>query len=198
LEFLAENIFDFTVYDSEIAETFARRAVEVCTAINESATFEYIKKQTNYEWYLLMCNMPFFVDKLEWGGSIRGAWWRATVVLNGCGLWEGETHLTDPLTFGGDEWERFIAATIEFAAPEMSPKAEIDAPQCKYCGVEMIPRMATGRTWRAGIPDFPGQKRGLTYSPGGPGYPLPCWSCPKCGRQIACDDRAGNTQCSKS
>ena len=74
LVYLADNIFDFTTYDSEISELFASKAVDVCDAINSGATFEYINDLEQYKWFLLMCNIPFFKYKLSWGGSICGAW----------------------------------------------------------------------------------------------------------------------------
>jgi hypothetical protein len=121
LAYLSRDIFDFTTYDGSMDELFARKAVEVCAAITNRATFEYIKDAENYRWFLLMCNMPFFQGKLNWGGSIRGAWWDAEkgFELQTCGLWLGNEQLTEPLTFSPDEWKKFIAAVIEFAAPEM-------------------------------------------------------------------------------
>lgn len=123
LEYLADNIFDFTTYDSGMSELFAAKAVEVCAAINDGKTFDYIEGAENYRWYLLMCNMPFFADKLEWGSSIRGAWWGASpgkqIELQSCGIWIGSEQWADPMMFGHEEWEKFIAAVIEFAAPEL-------------------------------------------------------------------------------
>ncbi len=54
LAYLADYIFDFTTYDSEMGELFATKALEVCAAINDNATFDYIKDQENYRWYLLI------------------------------------------------------------------------------------------------------------------------------------------------
>lgn len=126
LDYLGDHIFNFTTYDGEISELFARKAVDVCAAINNHTTFDYIRDDAeNYRWYLLMCNMPFFAERLEWGTSIRGAWWGARtgkqIEFQSCGLWMGDEQLTDTLKFSADEWKRFIAAVIEFAAPEMKP-----------------------------------------------------------------------------
>lgn len=127
LGFLSSAIFDFTTYDGEMDVRFARKALEVCGVLSCKKTFEYIRDPDNYEWYLLMCNMPFFDGKLEWGTSIRGAWWGAPpgrqFELRSCGLWNGDTQLSDPIQFGDDDWHRFIEALIEFAAPEMTPNA---------------------------------------------------------------------------
>jgi hypothetical protein len=125
LAFLSESIFDFTTYDGEMSVLFARKAVEVCAAINDGKTFDFIKDADNYTWFLVMCNMPFFAERLEWGTSIRGAWWAGRpgkqIEFNSCGLWMGDEQLIDTLRFSADEWKRFIAAVIEFAHGEMKP-----------------------------------------------------------------------------
>jgi hypothetical protein len=116
MEFLADHIFDFTTYDTDMGELFARKAVEVCAAINESKTFDYIKDADNYRWFLLMVNMPFFAGRLEWGTSVRGAWWdHGAQKLESCGLWrDGQQVLS--MEFPRSEWMRFIAALVGFAA----------------------------------------------------------------------------------
>jgi hypothetical protein len=40
--------------------------------IKNGTTFEYIKNKNNYKNYILSCN--FILDWLDWGTSIRGAW----------------------------------------------------------------------------------------------------------------------------
>ena len=117
-EFLAENIFNFTTYDSEMSDLFGRKAVEVCIAVNERTTFEYLKSEEGYKWYLIMCNMPFFAGKLEWGTSIRGAWWdlqgSKTFELSSCGLWDGYEQILDPLKFNEEQWMLFVKAMSVF------------------------------------------------------------------------------------
>lgn len=116
LEYLSELIFDFTTYDSEKAEEFAMRAVEVCEAISAGATFDYIADPVQYRWYLLMVNMPFFADRLSWGTSIRGAWWdHETFTYSSCGLYDGERQVHETLTLERPEWLAFIAAIVKFA-----------------------------------------------------------------------------------
>lgn len=72
IEFIGNTIFDFTTYDSEMDEYFALKMIEVIECIINRTTFDYQKD--NYINYLTMVNMPFLSEKLEWGGSIRGAW----------------------------------------------------------------------------------------------------------------------------
>lgn len=121
LEFLSRGIFEFTTYESEMDELFAAKAIEVCQAITDRRTFEYIDSRENRIWYLMMCNMPFFANRLEWGTSIRGAWWASCpgiiLELDSCGLWIGEEQITEGLEFTPEEWERFIRAVIAFAEP---------------------------------------------------------------------------------
>ena len=120
LEFLSDHIFEFTTYDSEIAEEFARKALEVCRAINERRTYEYIRDPASYRWFLLMCNMPFFSERLSWGASVRGAWWdtpphKKVIEFGSCGLFLGGEQITD-LTLTVDQWHEFIAAVLAFGA----------------------------------------------------------------------------------
>lgn len=75
LEFIGSDIFDFTTYHGAVDALFAGKMIEVLEAILLKKTFEYQDvSEENYLNYLLMCNMPFLKDKLEWGTSIRGAW----------------------------------------------------------------------------------------------------------------------------
>ena len=74
MEFLGATIFDFTTYDGDIDILFAERMIEVIECILNGTTFEYQSDRDKYVNYLTMVNMPFLVDKLEWGGSVRGAW----------------------------------------------------------------------------------------------------------------------------
>lgn len=127
LEYLAKEIFDFTTYDGEKDILFAKKAVEVCKAISSKTTFDYHgASDDNYNWYLVMCNMPFFNDKISWGTSIRGAWWDTDVhtrkiKYQSLGLWDGEKQLHEPMEFTTEEWEAFIKAVIEFAEKEDEP-----------------------------------------------------------------------------
>jgi hypothetical protein len=120
LEYLGDYIFDFTTYDGQMAELFARRALEVCAAISDKTTFDYIKDAEQYRWYLVMVNMPFFTDKIEWGTSVRGAWWgeppHSKIKLDTCGLWLDGEQVQAAMEFTRDEWELFIAAMREFAS----------------------------------------------------------------------------------
>lgn len=116
LAYLASHIFQFVTYDDDMDKMFARRAVEVCDVLNKRTNSDHIEDAENYRWYLLMCNMPFFADKLDWGTSIRGAWWAyRDIKFESCGLWDGEGQLSYKMTFKCDMWKAFMCAVVAFA-----------------------------------------------------------------------------------
>lgn len=123
---LSENIFDFTLYDEDMGNLFGMEAVEVCKAISEKSTFDYIKDPNNYRWYLIMVNMPFFQDKIDWGTSIRGAWWNhrprnETFKVSFSGLVTDEEPINEPLEFTEETWLLFIQAVIDFSEEKDLP-----------------------------------------------------------------------------
>lgn len=120
LAYLAESVFNFITYETEIDELFATKAIEVCAAINNRSTFDYIDDTENRKWYLIMCNMPFFSDKITWGSSIRGAWWAGKqsnnqIEIKYCWFWIDGRQCADTMKFSEEEWQKFITAVIEFA-----------------------------------------------------------------------------------
>jgi len=74
MEYLGHTIFDFTTYDGEIDVLFSEKMIPVLKCILNKETFAYQENEEQYINYLIMVNMPFLTDKLEWGTSIRGAW----------------------------------------------------------------------------------------------------------------------------
>ncbi len=117
LEYLSINIFDFTTYDSAMDELFAKKALEVCIAITDRQTFEYQKDEEGYKWYLIMVNMPFFSGKLEWGTSIRGAWWNFDgFEISSCGLYEKRDQILEPLKLDEGQWNDFVKSMAAFVA----------------------------------------------------------------------------------
>ncbi len=105
VEFLASDVFGIVTYDTELDEFFITKALEVCEAINNGRTFEYIEEPDNYLWYIALLNMPFFADKINWGTSVRGAFWDNVKTR----LWGEE------MEFSSDEWKLFVSALLEFA-----------------------------------------------------------------------------------
>lgn len=78
---LATYLFDVDTYDDDMGEWFTDIMLATARAVSERATFEFIKDRTRYRDYLTAVNLPFFVGRLEWGGSIRGAWWTGDQTL---------------------------------------------------------------------------------------------------------------------
>lgn len=59
-------------------------------------------------------------------------------------------------------------------------------PKCSGpdLSVGLVAGKAIEQTYTAGMPDFIGETRGITYSPGGPGRLIGCLKCPVCGYSI--------------
>ena len=123
LEWLGEQVFDFTTYDGAMSALFAEKAIEVCDAITRRETFDYIGSADGYKWFLLMCNMPFFADRLEWGTSIRGAWWDSKS-LESCGLWDGDKQLLE-LNLAPGEGNGLARALVAFARSDVRPNVQL-------------------------------------------------------------------------
>jgi len=56
--------------------------------------------------------------------------------------------------------------------------------KCKKCGGEIIPGQALLQTFASVMPDFPGDKVGITLSPGGPGELVDVLKCRDCGHSF--------------
>lgn len=124
-EFLSCDVFDLTTYDSALDLIFVREIMGVVEAIQYGKTFGYFKNdQSKYVTYIRCVNLPWFSDKLDWGGSIRGAWWGyfqvgskyskgcKTQVGNGCLWYEGKQT---KIVFDNNEyWKLFIDSLISF------------------------------------------------------------------------------------
>lgn len=127
-DFLDKAIFDLTTYDSGISDFLVRRIVNVCEAINNKTTFEYIENEENYLWYITVLNFNFFNNKLSWGTSIRGAWWEFEIEIKSTGLWlskedkdykddekDGRWNQIRSIKFKENDFIVFTKAVIEFS-----------------------------------------------------------------------------------
>lgn len=112
LAFLGRHVFRFTTYDGKVDEHFSALMIETIKYIVHSAVFKYINKDhMNYMNYLTMVNMPFLKDKLEWGTSIRGAWFDD--YTHG----SGDDHyvITYDMKIPKSDIKRFIMAILDFS-----------------------------------------------------------------------------------
>ena len=118
LEFLANDIFGFKTYENVVSSMMAKKALEVCKAISDKKTFDYIASEEGNFWYLVTVNMPFFENRLEWGTSIRGAWWalwgNKEFTIESFGLFSDGEQILE-LKLNETEWSKFIEAMIKFA-----------------------------------------------------------------------------------
>jgi hypothetical protein len=109
LEFLSCYIFDFTTYDSGMDKIFAQKMLDVIECILNKTNFQYIEASNeNYLNYLTMINMPFLKDKLDWGTSIRGAWFNLD---NDCSIRLDEILIPK----GADKIELFMGELLKWA-----------------------------------------------------------------------------------
>ncbi len=98
LEFIANHVFLINTYDSLVDEKMALDFLKVCDVITKGDNFIFIdSSDENYELYLRTVMYPFFENKIDWGSSIRGAWWEYDLVeIDSCGLYyEGEQLLNE-------------------------------------------------------------------------------------------------------
>lgn len=93
-EWAAFHVFDLTTYDSDLDKFFVEAIIEVCRAIHERKTFEYIRDGSNYKRFILVCQMLDKFHWIEWGTSIRGAWFDA----------EHGPHIKSKVIVDEDEW----------------------------------------------------------------------------------------------
>ena len=71
---ISNYVFGLTTYDGELDELFCRKIIEVCKVILDRKNFEYIKDKENYINYILVCQILEKHGWINWGTSIRGAW----------------------------------------------------------------------------------------------------------------------------
>lgn len=73
-EFASSHIFNLTTYDSAMDEILVKDIIEVLEQIIKRDNFNYIKDESNYKKYIIVCNMLEKLEWIDWGTSIRGAW----------------------------------------------------------------------------------------------------------------------------
>ena len=128
MDFLAMAVFDFTTYEYVLSRQLTKRAIEVACAISNKTTFEYQQVSHSRErWYLVMCNMLFFIPKLSWGSSIRGAWWEhgETFTIDAIFIYDEDNDPVHQLQLLTTEMPAFFAAVLEFAVEEMEQVTDL-------------------------------------------------------------------------
>jgi hypothetical protein len=112
----ADNIFDLTTYDDELDRLFVQVIVDVCKVILARKTFEFIEDEALYVTYIVVCQLLDRKGWINWGTSIRGAWFEEGG--NAKPIYDGYGHEEDvPYT------KENLIALIEFIE-ENEPKEE--------------------------------------------------------------------------
>lgn len=70
----ASYIFDLTTYDAALDELFVKKIIDVCKSILNRTMFEYVHDENKYIEYILVCQILEKFNWINWGTSIRGAW----------------------------------------------------------------------------------------------------------------------------
>lgn len=72
---LVEEYFDLTTYDDDISQEWGDVIIEILGVINDDNNFDYINSgDENYKKYLMVANLLEREQLIDWGTSIRGAW----------------------------------------------------------------------------------------------------------------------------
>lgn len=80
-EFLSDEIFVLAPYDDSISEKWGKAIYEVMKAIYECKNYDYINiDQAHYETYLIVANLFEERELIEWGTSIRTAWFQTDAI----------------------------------------------------------------------------------------------------------------------
>lgn len=114
LAYIGDYIFEFETDDPNMAELFAKKALEICRVISRGEAQIFTREPNNYQWFLVMVNIPFFRNKIDSGPSIRNIWWTHNQdYLNIYSLFIcGE--MQNNVSFSHDEWIEFIEALLIF------------------------------------------------------------------------------------
>ena len=78
-EWASSEIFNLTTYDGSIDEMLVKHIIEICKVIMNRNNFEYIRNEANYITYILVCQLLDRFHWINWGTSIRGAWFETGI-----------------------------------------------------------------------------------------------------------------------
>jgi len=107
------DFFKLNSQERRFTVLISKKCLEVCEVILYGESFEYMKNEENSLWFYTVINMTFMENLLNWGTSIRVAWFEID---------EKEycfTHFT--LNLDIESWGDFIKATREFTRMSLTP-----------------------------------------------------------------------------
>ena len=109
----AYDIFGLTTYDGALSEMFVKAILEVCKVILDGTNFEYIMNQPDYIKYILVCQLLDEFHWIEWGTSIRGAWFEEYPGSKAKPILEEQewSEYNDDL----GEWEKHVIPSVPFS-----------------------------------------------------------------------------------
>lgn len=73
---LCDEVLDLTTYDTDISLQIGHKLFNICKAILNGTTFEYIKDEKQYLDFIIYCNFLDAKGWITWGTSIRGCWFQ--------------------------------------------------------------------------------------------------------------------------
>jgi hypothetical protein len=74
-EWAASYIFGLSTYDGKLDEHFVKIIIDVCKTIDTRNTFKMIEQSDmRYITYIIGCQLLKHKNWINWGTSIRGAW----------------------------------------------------------------------------------------------------------------------------
>ncbi len=73
-EWAADRIFDLTTYDGDLDKLFVQMILYICKVILNKQTYEFIGDESMYVVYIVVCQLLNKKGWINWGTSIRGAW----------------------------------------------------------------------------------------------------------------------------
>lgn len=113
-EFVIEHLLELSTYDEAIDIALAPYVHDTIVAITEGVTFDYIETSDEARlWFTVICNLPWFVDKIEWGSSIRVATWRHKVTLESCALFDKDgEQMRGEFQFTRDIWSGIMRSLV--------------------------------------------------------------------------------------
>ena len=112
-EWASFYVFDLSTYDGELDKLFVDAILEVCSVIFNGKNYDYIVDKENYIKYILVCQILDKFHWIEWGTSIRGAWFDGYYPGSKTRPILEEDGWSEPGDSG--EWEEHVLAEVPFS-----------------------------------------------------------------------------------
>jgi hypothetical protein len=110
--YIASIIFNITSYDSELDEFYVKKLLEFFEIIESNEILS--DSLEDYKIYVLLANLPTIASILNWGTSIRSAFFTDPVVINTYGIFQEGKQINLNIKFSAENWIIFIEAIKGF------------------------------------------------------------------------------------